>query len=313
MNQICIQTRKIVNDENPLQGFKLLKEVGFSSVDFSLNNYLTNKEIYGFNLNNFFDKSLNELENFFNAHKLAAEKVGITFNQMHMPYPIYLPNASDNINDYLMKNVAIKSLQLCNFLNCRYIVVHGFKLAGLLGTEQAEWEETEKFLSFLAPTAKELGVVMCLENIYTSTGKYVIEGPCCNAELLANRIDRLNNKWGCEVLGVCLDTGHANLVRINFEDFITTLGDRLKVLHIHDNDGISDLHQIPYTFSNVPCNKPTTDWEGFINGLRKIKFDKALNFETAPVLQAFPNELKREALKFIASIGKYFAQEISKR
>lgn len=36
----------------------------------------------------------------------------------------------------------------------------------------------------------------------------------------------------------CFDTGHANFVGIDFEKFITTLGNRLKVLHLHDNDGI---------------------------------------------------------------------------
>jgi hypothetical protein len=36
-----------------------------------------------------------------------------------------------------------------------------------------------------------------------------------------------------------------------------------------------------------------------------------LNFETAPVLTAFPQGLKRQSLEFIATIGKYFAERIS--
>lgn len=312
MNKLSVQTKGIINDENPLVGFNLIKNAGFSSVDFSLNTYLTNREIYALKLNSFFDKSLNELESFFTPHKLAARECEIAFNQMHMPYPMYLHNGNNEINNYLQKNVAIKSLQICNFLNSRYIVVHGFKLAQLIGSEQAEWEETEKFLKFIAPIAKELGIVICLENIYTQVGTHIIEGPCCDAKLLVERIDKLNDTFGAEVFGACFDTGHANLIRINFEDFITTLGDRLKVLHIHDNDGIADLHQIPYTFSSSPNNQKTTDWDGFIKGLKNIKFDKALSFETAPVLQSFPIELKEEVLRFIANIGNYFAQEISK-
>ena len=97
---------------------------------------------------------------------------------------------------------------------------------------------------------------------------------------------------------------------IDFEKFITTLGSRLKVLHIHDNDGISDLHQIPFTFTRTRENLSSTDWEGFIRGLRNIKFDKVLSFETAPGLTSFPGPMKQDVLGFIARIGRYFGERI---
>ena len=109
----------------------------------------------------------------------------------------------------------------------------------------------------------------------------------------------MNEKYGAEVLGFCFDSGHANLVGIDFEDFIKTLGPRLKVLHLHDNDGLRDLHQIPYTFTKTRENKSSTDWEGFVRGLRGIHFDGVLNFETAPVLKAFPEEMKKRLKKYI--------------
>lgn len=56
-------------------------------------------------------------------------------------------------------------------------------------------------------------------------------------------------------------------------------------------------------------NVTSTDWEGFIRGLRKIGFDQVLSFETAPVLTAFPQELKAQALTLIAQIGAYFAKK----
>ena len=123
-------------------------------------------------------------------------------------------------------------------------------------------------------------------------------------------IDQMNEKFGSEILGFCFDTGHANLIGVDFENFITTLGKRLKVLHIHDNDGISDLHQIPFSFTRNRENKSSTDWDGFIRGLRNIRFDGVLSFETAPVLSAYPKEMKQDTMKFIAQIGKYFAEEI---
>jgi sugar phosphate isomerase/epimerase len=312
MLQIGVQTKNIVNDIDPASGFQFMKEAGFSCGDFSLNSYLLNSSIYRLELNDFFNKSHRELEDYFTAHKTASKKAGITINQMHMPYPIYVPNGSSEVNDFLLNVVAPKSMRICSFLECSNLVVHGYKLARNLGNEEIEWKYTEEFLDTIAPLAKEMKITICIENIYSSIGSHIVEGPCCDAVKAAERIDKFNDKYGAEVLGFCFDTGHANLVGIDFEDFITTLGSRLKVLHIHDNDGISDLHQIPFTFTKTRENKPSTDWDGFIRGLKNIKYDKVLNFETAPVLNAFPEEMKFTTLKFIADIGKYFSNKITK-
>lgn len=310
MLDIGVQTKNIIKDENPLEGFEMISQAGFSSCDFSLNAYLLNSGLYRFEVNEFFDKSQKELEEFFAPHRQASEMAGVRINQMHMPYPNYVPNGSKDLNRYLRNVVAPKSMKLCAFMGCRYIVIHGFKLARYLGSEEAEWEKTEAFIEFLAPLAKELGVTICVENIYTDIGNHIVEGPCCDAGKAAARIDRMNKKYGDEVLGFCFDTGHANLVGIDFEDFIVTLGKRLKVLHIHDNDGVGDLHQIPFTFTRSRENTASTDWKGFIKGLRTIHFDGVLSFETAPVLTAFPEVMKADVLGFIANIGRYFMEEI---
>lgn len=310
MLKLGVQTNNVVYDENPQEGFEMLKKAGFSCADFSLNAYLTNKSLYNNELNSFFDKTDSELEGFFTPHKKAAYTAGIQINQMHMPYPNYVPKGSRELNDYLRNVVAPKSLRICQFFDCRYIVVHGFKLARNLGSEEAEWERTQDFLEFLVPMAIELGITICVENVYSSVGGHIIEGPCCDARKAVERIDRFNDRYGTEVLGFCFDTGHANLAGLDFEDFITRLGFRLKVLHMHDNDGISDLHQIPFTFTKSRENTTSTDWDGFVRGLRAIKFDKVLSFETAPVLTSFPDEMKQDALRFIARIGEYFISKL---
>lgn len=313
MISIGVQTKDVINDNHPEEGFAILKRAGFSCADFSLNGYLLNTSLYKSELNDFFDKTIQELEQFFTPHKLGAQAAGITINQMHMPYPIYLPGADRELNDYLWGHVAPKSMAVCAFLGCPYIVIHGFKLAHFLGTEELEWQETAKFIDSIAPIAKEMGITICIENLYDSLGGHFVEGPCCDAEKAVDRIDYFNDKYGAEVLGFCFDTGHANIVGIDFEKFVTTLGSRLKALHIHDNDGASDLHQIPFTFTKTRDNLPSSDWDGFIRGLKKIHFDKVLSFETAPVLTAFPESMKQDVLGFIADIGAYFVREIKMR
>ena len=310
MIRIGVQSKNIVIDTAPETGFMMIRNAGFSCVDFSLNAYLKNQKIYKEQINDFFDMTIGELEHFFSSHKKAAIANGITIHQMHMPYPIYVPYTTAQMNHYLMENVAVKSIRICSFLDCRYLVVHGFKLAELLGSEQAEWEKTREFLMSIAPISKENGVILCVENLYNNIGGHIVDGPCTDARLAAERIDQMNELAGAEVFGFCFDTGHANLLGIDMEKFVTTLGSRLKVLHIHDNDGIADLHQLPYTFTKTRENASATDWDGFLKGLCQIHFDGVLSFETAPVLESFPEELKIDALKLIAGIGRYFAGRI---
>lgn len=53
------------------------------------------------------------------------------------------------------------------------------------------------------------------------------------------------------------------------------------------------------------ADNESNDWEGFLMGLRAARFEGTLSFETVPVLTAFPEKLKREALAFPAEIGNY--------
>lgn len=310
---IGVQSKNIVKDDCPIEGFEMMRRAGFRCCDFSLNEYLSNAMLYAHERNDFFSQPIDKLKAFFEPHREAAEATGIRINQMHMPYPVYVPDASEDFNEYLAKVVAFKSMELCAYFDCPYIVVHGFKLVGILGSEEAEWERTEAFLKMLTPLAKELHITVCIENLYTGCIGRIEEGPCCDAWKAASRIDHMNAEAGAEVFGFCFDTGHANLIGLDFENFITVLGSRIKVLHIHDNDGMDDLHQIPFTFTRNRENKASTDWNGFIAGLSKIGYDGVLSFETAPVLSAFPDRMRQDTLRFIAQIGEYFAGKISEK
>ncbi|MCC8027922.1 MAG: hypothetical protein LIP16_21770 [Clostridium sp.] len=96
----------------------------------------------------FFDRPDQELERFFAPHKRGAA-AGITINQMHMPYPFYIPMAKAELNQYLWNEVAPKSMRPCGYFGCPYIVIHGFKLAYFLGSEEEEWGRTEAFIHWI--------------------------------------------------------------------------------------------------------------------------------------------------------------------
>ena len=127
---VGVQSRHIVYDEDPAEGFQMLLQSGFTCCDFSLNAYLSNEELYKYRRNDFFDRPVSALSAFFRRHREAAGAAGVRINQMHMPYPCFVPGAPKEINEYLAKVVAPKSMEVCAFFDCPHIVVHGFKLAG---------------------------------------------------------------------------------------------------------------------------------------------------------------------------------------
>ncbi len=107
----------------------------------------------------------------------------------------------------------------------------------------------EKNLKLIAQSSNELGVDICIEN------------NCCTTDmvnkLLLQTTEEFQHFFHSQLsdnLGILLDTGHLNITAhtFNFDpmNFIDALSDHIRVIHLHDNDGIQDLH--------VPVN--TDSW-----------------------------------------------------
>ncbi|MCR4611665.1 MAG: sugar phosphate isomerase/epimerase, partial [Lachnospiraceae bacterium] len=107
MLPIGVQSSIAVNHEDPFRDLSILKAIGFSSIDFSLHSYLTNKDLYKEKRNGFFDKSEEDLFEYFTHLKKGCEQTGIQIFQMHMPYPNYVPTAKKEFNDYLREVMAV--------------------------------------------------------------------------------------------------------------------------------------------------------------------------------------------------------------
>jgi sugar phosphate isomerase/epimerase len=189
------------------------------------------------------------------------------------------------------------------------MVVHPFKLQYKLGME-AEKAVTLKFFMDLIPTLKEHGVRVCVENLYESVGGRITEGTCADPMDAIDYVDVLNQVAGEEMFGICLDTGHLQLTHRDPAEYIRTVGSRLKIFHLHENNGTEDLHNLPFSFGSEPdCG---TDWQAFVEALADIGFDGTLSFETFPCMNAFPQGAKDEVLCTIHSVGEYLREQIIK-
>ena len=162
----------------------------------------------------------------------------------------------------------------------------------------------------MAPAAIKHGVKICLENLFGTFHGHVVGGTCSAPEEAVKYVDTLNERAGAECFGFCLDTGHANLVGADIRKFINMLGHRLTCLHIHDNNGVEDVHQLPYTQTHNWGVYTYLDWEGFINGLRDINYQGSLCFETFRVLELCPKPVWPEMMRTITAMGRYFVDRI---
>ena len=83
-------------------------------------------------------------------------------------------------------------------------------------------------LEFFADKATRKGIAIHIENIFESTPQ--------------NNISIVEAMASSEVK-LCLDVGHALLfTEIDLVEWLTLMGERLRYVHLHENDGVYDLH-----------------------------------------------------------------------
>lgn len=307
MHKIGIQSMGTIRRENPEEGYRLIKEAGFDCVDFNFDEYLNVNDVRVGKIHDLFDRSMEEMWKDFAPHAQAAKKYGLTFEQMHAPFPMTQPGM-DRANEK-MTRITVNCMELCARMGGHYIVVHPLTLAYEYSKKE-EYDYNVEMYKKLIPAAKELGLVICLENMFYEVNFHLMEGVCSDFTETAAMIDELNGFAGEELFGFCFDVGHANVLGKNMYQSVVTLGNRLKILHIHDNDGISDLHTMPFTFERS-WSPAATDWNGFLRGLKEIGYQGVLNFETFRCMNGFPRELHPAVLRLFADMGKYFDRQIT--
>lgn len=292
MLEIGVQSRGIIRENAIEKGYEKIKNSGITCVDYDI----VSPEYGG------------KLEvSYFVKHRECAERYGIRFSQVHAPVFRYEPENQDKLVYAL--EVMKKSIGICSLLGSQYLVIHPLEAAFEVGREE-EKKINLAYFSSMAEEARRSNVMICIENMPCRRNERVWEGACSSAGQMLEYIEELNRRAGEERFGTCFDVGHANVLGKNLREEVIALGSHLKVLHIHDNDGVTDSHQLPYSFSDVKSNQSTTDWSGFLMGLRNIGFRGVLSFETYRSFTSVPGTLQEALLRFLYMIGVGFSHTI---
>ncbi len=281
--------------------YRLIADIGFDAVDANVDHLLSYGDIMHKRIPDIFLGSDRDVVEAFRPWGEAAKKYGLENYQAHAPFPSLVYDPDDPAYNDLLLEILRKTVVGAGSIGCHHLIIHPF----FYGYENAmspeeEWETNIERYSRLIPAAKEHGVMICLENMFSGY-KGKLYRACCNeAETAARYIDTLNDLAGEKCFGFCLDTGHALLVGNDIYQFMVTMGDRIEAFHVHDNDGVHDQHLAPYT--------GILDWNGFMEGLKAIRFDKTLSFETFNIWNTVDQEVAPEMMRFILSCGRMFAR-----
>lgn len=226
--------------------------------------------------------------------KLANE--GYSLGQIHGPWVFPVPNATEAERELWFEK-CVRACHAAQILGVKYMAIHPlmpYPVDKPHTKEQAEdvWRINIDFFTRLAAYGEKHGVYICLENMPFP------DFPISSSVDIMRVVKTVNHPY----FRVCLDTGHANVVKPSPSESVRIIGkEYLKILHVHGNDGKGDYHYNPFDA------RDTVDWAAFTCALKEIGFDGVVSLETAPCPDNHPDLTPEEVETGLASIAKKIA------
>lgn len=273
---------KIFGDK---QAIKMLCEIGFDSIDYSMFSGYMSKgplEIDGY------QKKMKQLRE-------IADGYGVPFTQAHAPFPSYV-TGEEEYNKNIIP-LLIRSIEASAILGIKQIIIH--PIAVLKDQKQFNLD----FYNSLLPYAKQYNVKIALENLFgrDEKTKKLIPSVCSDTAQFVDYLDELDSDY----FTACLDIGHCGLVGEDASSMIHGLGhNRLSALHVHDNNLINDLHTLPFT--------QKMDFLSIMKALKDINYTGELTLEADYFLVKFPDELLKDATIFMLKTAKHLVDMYDK-
>ncbi len=258
--KISTEIQSISNIVGYEKAVSYVAQAGFDNFDMSLFNiceYFWDKGEYIVNENNPLNKK--DYIKFVHNLKRIGQDGGITCNQSHAPFP----------TSYLITDHLKKAIEITAEIGGKYCVIHPVN-------DYNVFQNAEIFNN-LIPFAKAHNVIIATENMWNWKNDKATRAACSNAENFNSLLDTVNSEY----LVALLDIGHAEMMHEEDSDptsiFIKKLGNRLKCLHIHDNDKWHDSHQIPFSMD--------IDYNPIIKALKDINYDGEFTLEADQYLK----------------------------
>lgn len=232
--------------------------------------------------------------------RAVAEQRGVSFNQAHAPFMFDWTDFDSGWQDAV--NLVIRSFEIAGILGVDTVIVHPIHHFVYAGNEERLWEINMRYYTALRPHAERYGVRMALENMFQFDSEgHPTEDTLSREEKFVSAMDALE----APNVVACVDVGHVAMLGRKPGDLIRRLGhDRVKALHIHDNDAVLDRHMLPYL--------GTIDWEDVCRALAEIDYDGVFTFETMAFLARFEDDFIPTAVRWLHDMGLYLTGKVEK-
>ena len=292
MKKIGISCRALIKQYGIERGLEICKESGFDAVDYSIENYKPEDEIYG--------GSDDAFESHFAAIKEKAASLELEISQTHGRCVTYWPN--DPAHNEWVDRVCKLDLRATAALGAPSCVVH-FPNNSRWGKQPPELmhEVAAKLYDTLIPSAEQYQVNIAMETFGATkfagvTSREFFADP---TEFM-RQFNRLDTKYKT----ICVDTGHTHEAEIFWvpspEEIIRIFGKNISILHLHDNHGHYDEHNLP-GMGNI-------NWPAVFSALDEVGYSGVYNFELSlffagSMLEDFVNFAGKYLRRFVDNNG----------
>lgn len=203
---------------------------------------------------------------------------GIVCNQSHAPYPSRLHDIT-----YLKR-----SIECAAEVDAKILVIHP--------NNNETPQKNAELYNLLLPFAKQHNVKIATENMWNWDKEkgHSSFAACATPKSFNEHLDAVND----EFLVACLDIGHAEMKgsETSAKEMILALGNRLKALHIHDNDKLHDLHALPFTMQ--------INFSEMVEALKEIGYNGDITLEANRALEGYTSDNVFEGLKKMSAAAK---------
>jgi len=283
---LATQTLLLSNKLGDLAAVRMLSEAGFDALDYTMVENILQ-----------LDHPLrqSDYQAYANELRKEADRIGISFNQAHAPFPVYIDQ--DLAYNQMIQPLVERSIEVAGILGAKSIVVHPIDSPG----EERQKALNLSFFENLQPLCVRYGIKIALENMwsYDRSKKKFLPNVCSTGDMFVEYLNMLDPRY----FTACLDLGHCGLVGEDAAQMVRQLGhDRLTALHVHDNDFTDDRHAIPFWGQ--------MDWHAITQALADIRYSGDLTFEVDKSLTRIPNTLIPNMMSYLQATGRHLIQMI---
>ena len=185
----------------------------------------------------------------------------------------------------------LRDIEAAGLCGIRWLVVHPQSYCDqVYYSRKLSLEKNLEMFKRLGDVAAKHGVGIAVENMFIRT----MPKFAASCDDLMELLDLLGDD---KLFGICWDTGHGNLNKVDQAAAVRQMGKRLACLHVNDNKGQWDDHILPY--------QGTIHWESFMKALGEIGYQGDFTYEIHNFSKGFDAGFHQEAVTFARKLGQY--------